>query len=50
VEDKIDTLIETKQHMSDDVLSGGADLILTEMSNEELLQLVALDIRAATLE
>ena len=50
VEEKIDALIESKQKISQDVLEGGADLMLTEMSDDELLKLVALDIHAASLE
>ena len=50
VEEKIDALIESKQKISQDVLEGGADLMLTEMSNDELLKLVALDIHTASLE
>jgi non-specific serine/threonine protein kinase len=50
VEEKIDALIESKQQMSHDVLQGGADLMLTEMSNDELMKLVALDIHTAALE
>jgi hypothetical protein len=50
LEEKIDALIESKQRMSKDVLEGGADLLITEMSNEELLKLVALDIHAAVVE
>jgi non-specific serine/threonine protein kinase len=46
LEEKIDELIESKQRMSRDVLEGGADLMITEMSNDELLKLVALDLRA----
>jgi SNF2-related domain/SNF2 Helicase protein/Helicase conserved C-terminal domain len=47
VEDKIDQLIESKQRLVVDVLEGGAELNLTEMSDKQLLDLVALDIRAA---
>jgi non-specific serine/threonine protein kinase len=50
LEEKIDALIESKQQISKDVLEGGTDLMITEMSNEELLKLVALDIHAASLE
>jgi non-specific serine/threonine protein kinase len=50
VEEKIDALIESKQTMSKDVLEGGPELMLTEMSNSELLRLVALDIHKASLE
>jgi non-specific serine/threonine protein kinase len=50
LEEKIDALIESKQQISKDVLEGGTDLMITEMSNEELLKLVALDIHAAAAE
>jgi hypothetical protein len=50
VEDKIDQLIESKLELVRDVLEGGAELLLTEMSDKELLNLVTLDIHAARAE
>ena len=50
VEDKIDRMIESKQQLAGDFLGGGADLVLTEMKDEELLKLVALDLHAAMKE
>jgi non-specific serine/threonine protein kinase len=50
VEDKIDQLIESKRQLSSDLLEGGAELLLTEMKDEELLGLVALDLKAASQE
>jgi non-specific serine/threonine protein kinase len=50
VEEKIDELIDSKRQLSQDLLEGGADLLLTEMKDDELLKLVALDIHAASLE
>ncbi len=47
VEDRIDQLIESKQQLVKDVLEGGAELLLTEMSDRELLELVKLDIHTA---
>ncbi len=47
VEEKIDALIESKRQLSSDLLEGGAELMLTEMKNDELLKLVALDIQSA---
>ena len=47
VEDHIDQLIESKQQLVKDVMEGGAELLLTEMSDRELLDLVKLDIHAA---
>jgi non-specific serine/threonine protein kinase len=48
VEEKIDELIDSKRQLSQDLLEGGAELLLTEMKNEALLELVALDIHAST--
>lgn len=50
VEEKIDKLIESKQQLSKDLLEGGADLLLTEMNDEDLLRLVALDLNSAQAE
>jgi SNF2 family DNA or RNA helicase len=47
LEEKIDTLLESKRRLSADVLQGGAETVLTEMSNDEILKLVSLDIHAA---
>ncbi len=47
VEDRIDQLIESKQKLVNDVLEGGAELKLTEMSDADLLGLVKLDIHAS---
>ncbi len=47
IEDKIDQLIESKKELVTEVLEGGAELNLAEMSDKELLELVALDIHAA---
>lgn len=50
IEEKIDALIESKQQLSKDVLEGGAEMLLTEMKDDELLKLVALDVHAALQE
>jgi non-specific serine/threonine protein kinase len=50
VEDKIDQLIESKHQLAGDLLGGGADIVLTEMKDEELLKLVALDLGTAMKE
>jgi non-specific serine/threonine protein kinase len=47
VEERIDQLIESKKQLTRDVLEGGAELLLTEMTDRELLDLVRLDIRTA---
>jgi superfamily II DNA or RNA helicase len=50
VEEKIDQLIESKRQLSKDLLETGAELLLTELKDAELLKLVALDINAAIKE
>ncbi len=50
VEEKIDQLIESKRHLSHELLEGGADVLLTEMKDDEILRLVALDINKALRE
>jgi SNF2 family DNA or RNA helicase len=50
VEDKIDQMIESKQQLAGDFLTGGADMQLTEMKDAELLSLVTLDLAAAMKE
>jgi len=47
VEERIDELIASKQHLSDEILSGGTESALTEMSNEELISMVSLDLSSA---
>ncbi len=47
VEEKIDALIEEKKQLAADVLEGGAEKMLTEMSDNELIQLIALDVERA---
>jgi non-specific serine/threonine protein kinase len=47
VEEKIDSLIESKRKLSQDLLEGGGEINLTEMKDEEILKLVALDLSAA---
>ena len=50
VEDKIDQMIESKRQLAGDLLEGGGELVLTEMKDDELLKLVALDLNAAMKE
>ena len=47
VEEKIDALIEAKLGLSNEVLESGAEMPLSEMSNDELLRLVSLDLERA---
>jgi len=51
VEEKIDSLIQSKKQLSQDILEGGGEeLLLTEMKDDELLKLVRMDIHAAAQE
>jgi len=47
VEEKIDALIEEKTGLAEDLLKGGAEAALTEMSDAELLAAVTLDVERA---
>jgi hypothetical protein len=47
IEERIDQMIEDKTHLARELLEGGAQRLLTEMGNEELLRFVALDIQRA---
>jgi superfamily II DNA or RNA helicase len=47
VEDKIDELIAQKTDLSRQLLDGGPEALLTEMSNDQLLRFVSLDINKA---
>ena len=50
LEEKIDTMIDTKQDLADALLSRTKEINLTELSNDALLQLVRLDLNAAIKE
>ncbi len=50
VEERIDRLIEDKQALARGVLTGGGETLLTELSDAELMAMVALDLRRATAE
>jgi SNF2 family DNA or RNA helicase len=47
IEERIDALIEEKKQLATDLLEGGAEKMLTEMNDAELMQLVALDLDKA---
>ena len=50
LEERIDHMIETKKQLAGELLDGGAEVMLTEMGDAELLDLVALDLTAALKE
>ncbi|MBS0507417.1 MAG: DEAD/DEAH box helicase, partial [Proteobacteria bacterium] len=47
IEERIDALIQAKQRLVQDVVEGGGEINLTEMSDAALMDLVKLDINAA---
>jgi SNF2 family DNA or RNA helicase len=47
VEEKIDALIEEKTQLATDLLEGGTEKMLTEMTDDQLLRLVSLDMEKA---
>jgi non-specific serine/threonine protein kinase len=49
IEERIDELIAQKQRLSDELLSGEGEVKLTELADDELLQLVRLDVNRAKL-
>ena len=50
LEERIDLIIDSKRRLSEDLLEGGAETLLTEMQDRELLRLVALDLHTASEE
>ncbi|MBF0448848.1 MAG: DEAD/DEAH box helicase [Magnetococcales bacterium] len=46
IEEKIDALIESKKALTEDLLTGSGQINVTEMKDDELLRLVALDLDA----
>ena len=47
VEEKIDEMIEKKEHLAREVLEPSGEAMLTEVSDAELLRIVSLDLRTA---
>lgn len=48
LEEKIDDLIRSKKRLSEELFSGDDEIQLTEMSNDQLLRFIALDVHKAT--
>ncbi len=46
IEEKIDALIDEKKDLADSLLGHGAEKLLTDMNNDELLKFVELDVRS----
>jgi hypothetical protein len=43
-------LIDSKQGLSDELLTGGDEINLTEMTNDDIMRMVSLDLNAAMKE
>jgi superfamily II DNA or RNA helicase len=50
IEERIDVLIESKRQMAQEVLTGGGEINLTELSDRDIMALMKLDLEAATKE
>ncbi|HEY9772546.1 MAG TPA: DEAD/DEAH box helicase [Planktothrix sp.] len=50
VEEKIDKMIAEKVELSDSILTGGAESVLTELSDKQLLDIVSLDIERVSID
>ena len=50
VEERIDALIEQKKGLAADLLEGGGDTLVTEMSDADVMRIVSLDLRSALAE
>ena len=48
IEERIDALIDEKRQLAADLLEGGAEKMLTEMSDAELIRFVSLDVARAS--
>ena len=49
IEERIDAMIDEKRQLAAELLEGGAERMLTEMSDEELIRFVSLDVARASL-
>src|SRR4029079_7090840 len=47
IEEKIDSLLSSKKSLSDEILGQDKEVVLTELSDSELMNMVALDIHGA---
>jgi non-specific serine/threonine protein kinase len=48
IEERIDALIDEKRQLATDLLEGGAEKLLTEMNDAELIRFVSLDVERAS--
>src|SRR6202042_1016802 len=47
IDEKIDPLITSKKNLSQEILGGGNEVLLTELTNQELIDMISLDIHRA---
>jgi len=47
VEEKIDAILRDKQVLADELVEGGGERLITEMSADELIRMVSLDVASA---
>ncbi len=47
IEEKIEALMTSKKSLSQEILEGSNDIVLTELNNEELLEMISLDLHRA---
>jgi non-specific serine/threonine protein kinase len=47
VEEKIDAILRDKQSLSDELVESGGEAMLTELSTDELIRVVSLDVSRA---
>lgn len=47
IEEKIEEMITAKKNLSQEILEGGGEVTLTELTNDELLKVISLDIQKA---
>ena len=50
IEEKINEMLSSKQSLSKEILEGGGEAMLTELSNDDLIKMVSLDIRSISEE
>ena len=48
IEEKIDEMIESKKQLAGELLEGGGEQVLTELSDDELIEMVSLNLQRAT--
>ncbi len=50
IEEKIDLLLESKKTLSDEIIGAGKELSITQLSNDDLMQMITLDIHRVLMD